>query len=118
MHRLVVASVAVAGLSVGLAAAASAADLGRPAPAPVYTKAPIMMAPTWTGCYGGIEGGGMWGTETTREVISGLPVTSDLKPSGGLVGGTLGCNYQVNSFVVGVENDLSWTGFSGSAGDI
>src|SRR5262249_18396498 len=48
----------------------------------------------------------------------GLPVTAKLKPSGGLVGGTLGCNYQFSQFVVGVENDLSWTGFSATQADI
>jgi outer membrane immunogenic protein len=114
MHRLVATSLAAAGLGVGLTAAVSAADLGRPAPAPVYTKAPIMVAPTWTGCYAGIEGGGIWGKESVTDVPTGLPVTANLKPSGGLVGGTLGCNYQMSSFVVGVENDLSWAGLNAS----
>jgi outer membrane immunogenic protein len=60
----------------------------------------------------------MFGTETVRDANTGQPVTNDLKPSGGLAGGTLGCNYQINSFVVGVEDDLSWTGFSATGGDI
>ena len=58
MHRLVVASLAAAGLSIGITVAASAADLGRPAPAPVYTKAPPVAAPySWSGFYVGGNGG-------------------------------------------------------------
>jgi outer membrane immunogenic protein len=117
MRRLVVASVAAAGLGVGLTVPASAADLSRPAPA--YAKAPaIAPAPSWTGCYGGIEGGGMWGKESVQQAGTGIPVTNDLTPSGGLAGGTLGCNYQMNMFVVGVEDDLSWTGFSATGADV
>ncbi|MBO0759198.1 MAG: hypothetical protein J2P54_25435, partial [Bradyrhizobiaceae bacterium] len=58
MHRIVFASLAALGVTVG---AASAADLGRPAPAPVYNKAPVI-APSlgWTGCYLGGNGGGAW----------------------------------------------------------
>ena len=37
---------------------------------------------------------------------------------GALAGGTVGCNYQVSTFVFGVENDFAWTNKSGSAPDI
>jgi outer membrane immunogenic protein len=48
------------GLSILAVVPAMAADM-RPARAPVYTKAPVM-APlfTWTGCYIGDNGGGLW----------------------------------------------------------
>src|SRR5581483_10988624 len=35
--------------------------------------------------------------------------------SGGLVGGRLGCNYQVNQWVFGIEGDGSWADVSGTA---
>jgi hypothetical protein len=42
LRRLIAASLTAAGMSAGLGAAASAADLGRPTPVPVYTKAPVV----------------------------------------------------------------------------
>jgi outer membrane immunogenic protein len=65
MHRLVVASLAAAGVGVGLTAVASAADLGRPAPAPVYTKAPVVVPFSWTGFYVGGTAGGAWTKAST-----------------------------------------------------
>jgi outer membrane immunogenic protein len=35
--------------------------------------------------------------------------------SGEIIGGTLGCNYQLNNLVLGVEGDWSWTNKQGSA---
>lgn len=40
---------------------------------------------------------------------------NDTDISGGLVGGTLGCNYQVNRWVFGIEGDGSWADVSGTA---
>jgi outer membrane immunogenic protein len=42
-----------------------------------------------------------------------LKASNNLK--GPVVGGTVGCNYQINQFVVGVEGDLSWADVKGSA---
>jgi outer membrane immunogenic protein len=83
-----------------------AADLGRP----IY-KAPMSAVGyyNWTGFYLGINGGYEWGTSSW----SGLPGTS-FKPSGGLVGGTLGYNVQMDSIVVGIEGDFDWSGLSGN----
>jgi outer membrane immunogenic protein len=114
------------GLSVvglmSIAAPVLAADLSPK----IYTKAPPVAATTynWSGCYAGIEGGGAWGH--TRSVglgtNNGLPAaipTGTLKSatdfSGGLVGGTLGCNYQVNQWVFGIEGDGSWSTISGTS---
>ena len=33
--------------------------------------------------------------------------------SGGVVGGTIGYNYQINQFVIGVETDIDWSGIEG-----
>ena len=105
-----------------LATSAFAADL--PARVPMATKAPSYMAPvifSWTGCYIGVEGGGNWGrssqvSQTAPNV--GVPITGNFNLSGGIAGGTVGCNYQVSNVVVGIENDYSWTNKRGSATDL
>lgn len=106
-----------AAVFVGLASTAFAADMPMAAP---YTKAPAF-APvifSWTGCYVGIEGGGNWGqsqqTARTGPAI-GAPITNNFNLSGGIVGGTVGCNYQVSNIVLGIENDYSWTNKQGTA---
>jgi outer membrane immunogenic protein len=104
---------------------AYAADL----PMAPYDKAPPpspLAVPgfTWTGCYVGIEGGGSVGSSQQFAVSppnpanNGLPLDNKFNVDGGLVGGTVGCNYQIGYLVTGLENDLSWTNFTGSAPDI
>ncbi len=120
MYRKAVALISMGVVSVGLATAASAADLAVKAPA---YKAPVIMPFSWTGCYVGVEGGGIWGRskDTAADPARanfGLPINNGFDLSGGLVGGTVGCNYQVSNWVLGVENDISWTNASGSAFDI
>jgi outer membrane immunogenic protein len=122
MRGKVVGLISTAVLSFSLAAAASAADLA--VKAPVY-KAPVALLPfSWTGCYVGVEGGGIWGRSKHTDVTSpnpndvGLPITNDFNLSGGLAGGTVGCNYQISNWVFGVENDISWTDAKGSANDL
>jgi outer membrane immunogenic protein len=108
MKKILLASVATAALC---SASALAADM--PVKAPHY--APSF---SWTGCYVGAVAGGMWGStrqvdESGKPSAIGLPLI-DTDVSGGLVGGTLGCNYQTANWVWGVENDISWTSFKGS----
>jgi outer membrane immunogenic protein len=98
-------------------ATASAADLGRPAPAPVYTKAPIVVPFSWTGFYVGVEGGGSWGRSKHVDALTGLDDTPTFNVNGGLVGGTAGYNWQTGNFVLGVEGDWSWVDEKGSAVD-
>jgi outer membrane immunogenic protein len=127
MHRLVVASLAAAGLSVGFGAAASAADLGRPAPAPVYTKAPIVAPWTWTGFYVGANVGGADGHLKMTDVgnSSGAAFASagtagqtfSLSDTNFLAGGQAGYNYQIGMGVFGIEGDLGWMGIKGSVLD-
>lgn len=98
--------------SVGLVAigtvAASAADIPRrAAPPPPVVAAPVF---TWTGAYLGINGGYGWGTST----FSAPFATGSFDLSGGLVGGTLGYNYQVGQGVFGLEGDIDWSGIQGS----
>jgi outer membrane immunogenic protein len=111
-HVFIAAVIAVAAVG-----SARAADLPMKAPA----AEPV--AYTWSGCYLGIEGGGNWGHGsetgvTTNPATNGQPINNGVNLSGGLVGGTIGCNYQVGNWVFSIENDLSWTNKSGSAQDI
>jgi len=128
MHRLVAASLA-AGLSVGLTAATSAADLGRPEPAPIYTKAPLAPAPySWTGFYVGANVGYGWG-ESTGDLDPNFPTSNNavgavnggfiqshlgVKPAGFIGGGQLGYNWQDGSWVWGLEADLQGSGIKDS----
>lgn len=104
MKRVLLAGVAV----VALVGAAAAADLPpAPGPAPYY-KAPVYApAYNWSGFYLGINGGGGWGR-------SDWTTTGSFDTSGGLVGGTIGYNYQMNQVVVGVEGDIDWANINGT----
>ena len=85
---------------------AQAADIPRP----VY-KAPhaVVAYYNWTGFYAGINGGYGWGTSNWD--VAGI----SNKPKGGLVGATLGYNYQVGSFVWGLEGDIDWSMIKGDS---
>ena len=37
-----------------------------------------------------------------------------INTSGGLVGGTVGYNYQISHFVIGAEGDIDWASISGT----
>ncbi len=108
MKKLLLASVGLLVLGV---AAASAADIPRrqamPANAPVYMVPPY----NWTGGYIGINGGGGWG----RSDFSAPLTTRTFDLSGGLVGGTLGYNYQMGQAVFGLEGDIDWSNIRGSS---
>jgi outer membrane immunogenic protein len=94
---------------------------GLAADFPAY-KAPL--APvlySWTGCYIGGEGGGAWGTSSHTAASgrnAGQTITGNFGTTGGIAGGTIGCNYQVGSWVVGAEEDMSWINTKGSTPDI
>jgi outer membrane immunogenic protein len=109
MKRLILAGVA------GLAAltmitSANAADIARRQAMP--TKAPAYFAPyNWTGFYIGINGGGGWGNSDWTDALGS---TGSFDISGGLVGGTVGYNWQMNQFVFGLEGDIDWSGIKGS----
>jgi len=101
-------------MSLAMVAGASAADLPRPAPAPLYTKAPpLPPAWTWTGCYGGGNVGGGW---TNMSFFDPTFLVNDGSANGaGVVGGgQVGCDYQVSSFVFGIQGMFDGTGIKGS----
>jgi outer membrane immunogenic protein len=97
---------AVAALVLG-PTAALAADLPVKAPPPVVIY-------DWTGFYiGGSAGGSLGGSNHVDPFGQNL-TQEGFRVQGGLVGGTLGYNWQVGSFVVGFEGDASWVDEYGS----
>jgi opacity protein-like surface antigen len=91
-----------------------APTLKMPAPSQTYD---------WTGLYGGVEGGGVFGQSKQIGQLPGTRFTADSTPSfnvdGGLVGGTLGFNAQFYRILVyGLEGDMSWVTAGGSARQI
>jgi outer membrane immunogenic protein len=114
MNRLLAATAALLA-TVGVSSA-SAADLPVKAP-PVALPVPY----SWTGCYIGVEGGANVGGSShlaQSGTFAGTPITDRFDLSGGLAGGTVGCNYQFSNIVIGVEGDASWTNKTGSTSDL
>jgi outer membrane immunogenic protein len=117
LQSVLLAAVAV----IGFASIASAADMPVKAPAPIV--APLY---NWTGPYIGIAGGYGWGHSNQTDpgiVICDPLITECLAGAGdgsyavhgGMIGGTLGYNWQNGPWVFGVEGDYSWANISGSS---
>ena len=92
-----------------LAGPSMAADLARPQrvyvpPAPVAV--PVYF--TWTGCYVGGNGGGIWAKRDWTDPVFGAGDFGSHTASGGLGGVQAGCNYQRGSWVLGVQGDYDW----------
>jgi outer membrane immunogenic protein len=82
-------------------------------------KAAVVTAPeaSWTGCYGGVDSGYKWGrthltTPTPYTLTTSAPIsqgrvttgTESLRTDGAVLGGQVGCNYQVTrNLVLGIE---------------
>ena len=78
--------------------------------------APLPFAYNWTGFYVGINGGGGWGRSTQTDAAG---VTSgSYNQSGGLVGGTVGYNWQMTNWVLGLEADWDWANIDGSTNPV
>ena len=106
MKKILLSSVALLGLATG----ALAADLPsrRAAPAPIIAAVPVF---TWTGFYVGVNAGYGW---NANDSITVGGVRFDLDDEGGFVGGAqAGYNYQIGSFVVGLEGDIQYADFGG-----
>jgi outer membrane immunogenic protein len=122
MRHLSIAIIAAVS-TIALLQIASAADM--PVKAPVY-KAPIAIAPTWTGFYIGANIGGGWSNRNVDYVandpaavllfsIGGQPPSTSFKTSGALGGLQVGYNWQFNpKWLVGLETDFNWSGMKGS----
>jgi outer membrane immunogenic protein len=105
MYRVLLASVAAL-TTVALVGPGGAADLQRRYD-PIVPKAPIYSPVyNWSGFYVGINGGGAWGNSHWLN-------TTGFNVSGGMVGGTLGYNWQNGPWVLGLEGDVDWTNIKG-----
>ncbi len=112
MMRLVL----VGALALAATGQAFAADIPPPvAPPP---RAPAVYVPTiapiynWSGIYIGVNGGFGFGQS---QWTAGPLATDKFNINGGLVGGTLGANFQAGQFVFGVETDLDYSTIKGSS---
>jgi outer membrane immunogenic protein len=117
MKKTIVATLAL----LGTVSIASAADL------PVKA-APIAPTPMtdWSGFYVGVHGGWGWNGQNDFETggelvgsnnLSGNNNTFSNALSGGLAGGQVGYNWQMNRWVFGVQGDASWADIKASAGN-
>jgi outer membrane immunogenic protein len=88
---------------------AQAADLSSP-----YPPYNPQTGYDWTGFYIGLNGGGAWG-QSDQTQIPAATTSGNFRVSGGLVGGTIGYNLQVDRVVFGLEGDLDWAHIGGSA---
>lgn len=112
----------LAGAAVIAAGSASAADLS-----PVYRKAPMAPAPSfsWSGCHIGARAGlgtghTSWQDASTPGDIdaNGFGNTANTDMSGALYGGQIGCDYQFSGpFVFGVEGMIAGTTITGTNQD-
>lgn len=120
MRRIHLVTIAIAGLIAG-ATAAAAADFPRQA-----FKAPAPQVNSWTGVYLGVNAGAGMGFDGTS--IAGTDANGQLATATGLVpgdlrsnprgfagGGQIGANWQVSSFVLGIEADAQYSRISGEA---
>ena len=119
--RLSFVSLAVAFAASAVSSAALAADL----PARTYTKAPMFAPVTnWSGFYGGVNAGYGWGNNDVAisDVTPLSPGASGIanqsfgrNASGAFGGGQIGYNWQMGSFVTGLETDIQGSGIKSSA---
>jgi outer membrane immunogenic protein len=123
MKKILLATVALSAL---IAAPAMAADLARPVykaapPPPVYLY-------SWTGCYVGGFGGGMWVKKDYSLTGVGVAGVGGIgfpgvdfgghDVSSGIGGIQAGCNYQfAGGWVVGIQGDYGWANANGSHAD-
>jgi len=102
-----------------LVSAALAAQLASPAMAADWPAIPPTYAPPpapppaiyswWTGCYLGGNLGGAWTRAFYRADNSAVVEDFTFIPKAVIGGGQLGCQYQWNSLVFGLEGTWSWT---------
>ncbi len=106
--------------TVATAALTFATGAAMAADAPVYEKGPTVApvaaaAPVWnwTGFYAGVNAGYGWGNiETDSGSFFDSGDEFDLDADGGIVGGQVGYNWQMDNFVFGLETDMQYAHLS------
>ena len=121
MHYFRIAALATVAVT-GFSFVASAADM--PTKAPVY-RAPMATTYNWSGCYIGLNAGGGW---ARTEFINTANTTAfghlDLGEGfaysydGFVGGGQIGCNFQFNQWVFGVEGTFEGSSIKGDANNL
>jgi outer membrane immunogenic protein len=101
--------------TIALTSAGQAADLPYQAPPPVIAAVPFF---TWTGFYVGVNAGWGWREDDEESVfltpgpgtpgLAGTLVFPGNGDGGFTGGGQIGYNYQIGSFVIGVEADIQY----------
>jgi outer membrane immunogenic protein len=90
--------------SLAIAGAASAADLGV-----IPLRGTVG---TWSGFYGGVNGGYAWSDGDAVIFLNGLGIRPN--PTGSLFGVQVGYNWQwTPDWVLGVETDIAWADING-----
>jgi outer membrane immunogenic protein len=105
-----------------MSVAAHAADMAPAYKAPVYT-APVQ---NWSGFYMGLNGGWGWGTGSQTagigapdflppfSTLGGMPGTRiGVDIDGGIAGGHLGYNWQIGTWLLGLEASADWADIKG-----
>lgn len=88
---------------------------------PIVTTPPVLAASpaSWTGCYAGINAGYVWSKISGTNLADGIYVFQDndigsATATGGALGGQLGCDYQLDNWVLGGRAAMDWTNAQGS----
>jgi outer membrane immunogenic protein len=108
-------SILTAALVAVLSGSAFAADLPVRSvpPSPMYSP---VSAYNWTGIYVGANAGYGWGNQNPLGLIAPqLGQNNSFNINGGMFGGTVGGQVQVNHVVLGVEADGDWAWINGSS---
>jgi outer membrane immunogenic protein len=111
MKRAIHSAAAIAAVA-AVSQAALAADMPVRRPLP---QQPAAVAPAplfnWSGFYVGAHGGYGWGSSQYDASSDG----AGFDANGWLAGALAGVNYQVGQAVFGLEGDINWANFEGSA---
>jgi outer membrane immunogenic protein len=103
MRQQLTATLAAFGMTIGISAAAFAADIAQPKP--VYKAPPAPPIFSWTGFYLGVNIGGAWTNGSVTDTVTGASLSTN-NNAGFIGGGQVGYNYQIGNWVLGVEGDF------------
>ena len=75
--------------------------------------APVAAAVSWTGLYVGANAGYAFGKSSQQDTIQ--IADGDYNVKGGMIGGAVGYNWQIQTYVYGLEADASFASLAGSS---